>query len=87
MGLPGDEIAVQSNSLFVNGEQQTEPYLDPELMDEGFYGPTNTPPDTSSSWGTTEPTQVTLVSSARSRGNIVGKAFLRLWPLGKLGFL
>jgi hypothetical protein len=44
VGLPGDEIAVQSNSLFVNGEQQTEPYLDPELMDEGFYGPTNTLP-------------------------------------------
>jgi signal peptidase I len=85
VGLPGDEIAVQSNSLFVNGEQQTEPYLDPKLMDEGFYGPTNTPPGHVFVMGNNRANS----SDSRVFGpvpeeNIVGKPFLRLSPLGKL---
>lgn len=34
IGLPGDEISVKDGALFVNGNRQDEPYLDPAYCKE-----------------------------------------------------
>src|SRR3712207_5452705 len=40
VGLPGDEIAVRSGKLFVNGEPQKEPYVNEKLPDVSFFAKT-----------------------------------------------
>src|SRR3954470_11766139 len=43
VGLPGDEVADQDGVLYVNGEPQTESYVNKKLPDSGSYGPTKVP--------------------------------------------
>ena len=86
VGLPGDKIEVKSGALYVNGEYQEEPYLNPALPDESSYGPMVVPPGYIFAMGDNR------ADSADSRffgpvpyDHIVGEAFLRVWPLNELG--
>ncbi len=44
VGLPGDNVEVRDGVLYVNGERQEEPYVNPRRPDSGSYGPTTVPP-------------------------------------------
>src|ERR671933_483247 len=45
VGVAGDEIQVQGDTLYVNGEPQDEPYLNKERgPSRNSYGPTKVPP-------------------------------------------
>ena len=85
LGLPGDTITVEHGSLYVNDERQRETYLNPDLTDESSYGPTEVPAGHVFVMGDNR------ANSADSRSigpvpqdNIVGEAFLRVWPLNWL---
>ena len=39
VGVAGDEIEVRSGTLLVNGVPQNEPYLNREIPDDSFFGP------------------------------------------------
>src|SRR5829696_10297856 len=43
VGLPGDEISVQDGTLFVDGERQEEPYVNPRLPDTSSFAPMTVP--------------------------------------------
>ena len=88
VGVEGDEIRVQGGLLFVNGEVQDEPYLNPEAPSTGFYGPTIVPEDEVFVMGDNRGNS----ADSRSFGplpldNVEGEAFLRFWPVSGIRLL
>ena len=88
VGLPGDEIAVRGGRLFVNGEPQTEPYVNKKFPDRSTSAPTRVPKGHYFMMGDNR------ANSRDSRffgpvpeKNIEGEAFLRFWPLNRIGSL
>jgi signal peptidase I len=87
VGLPGETIEGRDGQVFIDGEPLDEPYLD-----EGV---------TTSDFGPVEVPEGMLFMMGDNRGNsrdsrffgpidgelIVGRAFLRVWPLGHAGTL
>jgi signal peptidase I len=87
-GVPGDTITVVHGSLIVNGVRQEEPYLNRELPDRSTYGPVTVPAGHVFAMGDNR------ANSADSRifgpvpeEYVIGKAFVRVWPLNRMGGL
>ena len=86
VGLPGDTVSVQNGQVFLNGQAMQEPYL--RSIMRGTY-PTTRVPDNS----------VFVMGDNRNNSNdsrsfgpipindIVGKAWLRYWPLSDFGIV
>jgi signal peptidase I len=86
IGLPGDKIEIKDGKVFINERELTETY---EMEEPNYtYGPIIVPEETyfvmgdnrnnsndSHSWGVLPKT------------NIVGKVFIRYWPLNDFGRL
>jgi signal peptidase I len=88
VGVPGDEVEVRSGTLLVNGEPQNEPYLNREIPDDSFFGPSRL------SEGEVFVMGDNRANSADSRvfgplpvENIEGEAFMRFWPPTRIGAL
>lgn len=92
LGIPGDTIRVTNNSIYINGTPLEEPYIpddfrtdpgaftrDREITltgDEYFVVGDNRPYSSDSrAWGPIR------------KGDIVGRAFFRYWPLPSAGLL
>ena len=86
IGLPGDTVEIVDGTVYVNGLQLVEPYLD--RKDNTTMSPVEIEPGTvfvlgdnrgssndSRSWGPV-PTE-----------NLIGRAWMRFWPLDHLGVL
>ena len=89
IGVPGDRIAIINGVLHVNGETQKETYLrDARPLDEGPNGPTRV-----------REGEVFMMGDNRANSrdsrffgpvpieNIEGEAFMRFWPLWRIGLL
>ncbi|HSL00725.1 MAG TPA: signal peptidase I [Rubrobacteraceae bacterium] len=88
VGVPGDRIAVRGGTLYVNGEPQEEPYLNKRFPDRSTAAPTRVPEGHVFMMGDNR------ANSRDSRffgpvpqENIEGEAFLRFWPLNRIGGL
>lgn len=88
VGVPGDKISVQAGRLYVNNKLQKEPYVNKDLPDRSFFGPTKVPPDHVFCMGDNR------ANSRDSRffgpvpdKNIEGEAFLLFWPLNHIRLL
>jgi signal peptidase I len=90
IGVPGDEVRIQSSSVFVNGQVISEPYIvsDGMFLGEGYAGKWEIPDgryfvmgdnrshsSDSRSWGLLD------------RANIIGKAWLSYWPPQSSGIM
>ncbi|MDQ3321469.1 MAG: signal peptidase I [Acidobacteriota bacterium] len=89
IGLPGESVEVRDGTVFVNGQQLDEPYLDPERnqslpsfplrkVEEHYYFVMGDNRDNSSDsryWGTVP------------EKYIYGKAFFRYWNPANIGFI
>jgi signal peptidase I len=88
VGLPGDEIAVRSGKLYVNGEPQKEPYTNKKLPDRSFYAKTTVPKDHVFVMGDNRGNSAdSRVFGPLPEKNIEGEAFLRFWPPDRIGLL
>lgn len=85
VGLPGDVVEGRNNQVFINGEALVEPYLDADVVIRDF-APVDVPVDHVFVMGDNRS------NSADSRvfgpieiDRIEGEAFVRYWPLSRLG--
>ncbi len=88
VGVPGDRISVRDGALFVNGERQKEPYVNSRLPDRSFFAPTTVPKNHVFVMGDNRAnSQDSRVFGPVPDENIEGEAFLRFWPLDRIGIL
>lgn len=86
MGLPGEELEIKHGIVYINGEAVKEKHpMNSDFMD---FGPILIPPEAYFVMGDNRP------ASADSRywgylpkKNLIGPAFIRIWPLTKLGLI
>lgn len=85
VGVAGDEIQVQGGVLYVNGEEQQEPYLNDADQSLGFYGPTVVPEGHIFVMGDNRGNSAdSRVFGPLPLENLKGEAFMRFWPISKI---
>jgi signal peptidase I len=94
VGLPGEEIVIEDNVVFVDGEELPEDYLPVGTVTEQGSrtceraSPCVVPDD--SVWVMGDNRQHSFDSryfGPIKENTIVGRAFLRIWPLSSFGFM
>jgi len=90
IGLPGETIELVDGTVYitpVNGERFAldEPYV--EFTDESDYGPSKVPEGHYFVLGDNRPASADSRTSrgAIPRADIIGRARLRIWPIGRFG--
>lgn len=87
VGLPGETIEGRGGTIFINGKPLAEPYL-PDGVQSREFPPEEVPSD--SYWVLGDNRQDSKDSTffkAIDEDAIIGRAFVRIWPLDNLGFL
>jgi signal peptidase I len=87
IGLPGDTVSGQNGHVYIDGRQLNEPYLPAGTVTDNF-APVKIP--TGDVWvmGDNRPDSKDSRAFGPIReSSVVGRAFLRIWPLSRLGFL
>jgi signal peptidase I len=90
IGLPGDTVEMQGDTVYINGEALPQPYQT-NLLNSGYsFGPTTVPADHLFVMGDNRPnsrdSRYPEVGPV-SEDLIVGKAWLRVWPLAEFGWV
>lgn len=87
VGLPGETIEGRDGDLFIDGERIDEPWLPPGITARTF-GPETIPDDHYWVLGDNRfDSRDSTFFKSIPRDSIVGKAFLRIWPLDEFGGL
>ena len=87
VGLPGETIEGRNGSIFINGNPLDEPYLSPDVRSRDFP-PEKIPPDKMYVLGDNrQDSRDSTFFHAVDEGAIVGRAFVKIWPLNDLGLL
>lgn len=86
IGLPGETIQVTNGQVLINGQALAEPYL--RSVTRGDYPPLTVPTDAVFVMGDNRNNS----NDSRAFGpisfdNIVGKAWVRYWPVGDMGLV
>lgn len=87
IGLPGDTVEGRDGAVWVNEVQLVEPYLDPgdPIYD---FGPTTVEDNAYFVMGDNRDESAdSRVIGTIPESNVVGRAFVRFWPLDRLGTL
>ena len=88
VGLPGDRVAVRSGRLVVNGEPQKEAFTNKKFPDTSFFAATTIPKNHVFVMGDNRAnSQDSRVFGPLPKKNIEGEAFLRFWPVDRIGLL
>ena len=88
VGVPGDVIAVRGGKLFVNGERQREPYVNKRFPDRSYFAPTTVPKHHVFVMGDNRTNSLdSRYFGPVPEKKIEGEAFLRFWPLHRIGGL
>lgn len=91
IGLPGDVIEIRTGTLYVNGQETPEPYLDPVDPDTRSFGPVTVPSgdlfvmgDNRSHSGDSRFPPGQGLGSVPER-TVIGQVFVRIWPPSRVG--
>ena len=87
IGLPGDRIEAHDGHVFIDGRQLNEPYLPAGLQIKPLVRQT-VPRNSIFVMGDNRPSSKdSTVFGPISKKLVVGRAFLRVWPLSAINFL
>jgi signal peptidase I len=87
IGLPGETISAQEGHVDINGRQLAEPWL-PKGVTTGNFGPVVIPKGDYFMMGDNRGDSADSRILGPVSGKLfVGRAFLRVWPLSRIGFL
>ena len=87
VGLPGDTITCEDGVLVRNGEKVVEPYVDEGIRTEGCKRTTVGPGELFVMGDNRTNSQDSRVFGVIQRSDVVGRAFVRIWPLNHTGWL
>ncbi|MGH2942748.1 MAG: signal peptidase I [Solirubrobacteraceae bacterium] len=86
IGLPGDTVAIEDGILVVNERPRREPYADPDAIDSVYFGPVRVRAGSVFVLGDNRADSIDSRDfGAVARRDLVGRARVRLWPLGGWG--
>lgn len=86
VGLPGDTIEFREDRVYLNGAALDEPYVNPPTRANGLGNPVVVEPDSLFVMGDNRPNSRDSRSfGSLSQDLVVGKAWVRVWPFGRLG--
>ncbi len=87
VGLPGETIEGRNGSIFIDGKPLDEPYLSPDVRSRDFP-PEKIAPDKIYVLGDNrQDSRDSTFFHAIDESAIVGRAFVKIWPLNDLGLL
>ncbi len=87
VGLPGDQLEIREEGVYINGEQLSEDYL-PEQFTYAPYGPVTIPEDSFFGLGDNRPdSQDSRYWGFIPRENLVGEAVMIYWPVNRAGLI
>jgi signal peptidase I len=87
VGLPGETIEGRNGSIFINNKPLDEPYLPPDVRSRDFP-PEKIPPNKIYVLGDNrQDSRDSTFFHAIDEDAIVGRAFVKIWPLNDLGLL
>jgi signal peptidase I len=87
IGLPGDTVAAHGGHIFINGRRLEEKYL-PDNVTTGQFDPVKVGPDHYWVMGDNRGnSKDSRVFGTITRDQIVGRVFLRIWPLTRLDIM
>lgn len=87
IGLPGETVSGHGGHVYINNKELPEPYL-PKGMYTSDFAPVKIPPNSYWVMGDNRiNSKDSRVFGTISKGKIVGRVFVRIWPLSRLGFL
>lgn len=87
VGLPGDTINCRNGGLYRNGEPVPEPYLNPGTETQSCTRTTVGPGELYVMGDNRSNSQDSRVFGPIKRSDVVGRAFVRIWPLTDIGWL
>lgn len=88
VALPGDTLEIKEQSIYINGELLDEPFITHKIQANNLRGPEVIEPGNLFVMGDNRPNS----SDSRSFGQlsqdlVVGKAWLRVWPIDAWGLI
>jgi len=87
VGLPGDTVEGVDGHVNVNGRELKESYL-PDGVQTAAFGPVTITPDHYWVMGDNRPNSSdSRVFGAIAESRIIGRAFVKVWPIGSFGLL
>ncbi len=87
IGLPGDHLTSKGNTIYVNGRPLAQPWLH-DLPIFRHIGKVTVPAKHYFMMGDNEPNSCdSRFWGSIPRSSIIGKAFFRIWPFSRIGFL
>lgn len=87
VALPGETVEAKDGRLYVNGKAIREPYL-PSASSTATFGPETIPKDHIWVMGDNRTNSAdSRVFGSISTSRVVGRAFVRVWPLNSLRLL
>ena len=87
VGLPGDTITCEGGDLVRNGDKVPEPYLDDGIETESCKTTKVGPGELFVMGDNRINSQDSRVFGVIQRSDVVGRAFVRIWPLNHTGWL
>ena len=87
VGLPGDTITCRGGKLIRNGQPVTEHYLDPGTETQSCTRTTVAPGELFVMGDNRSNSQDSRAFGPIEESDVVGRAFVRIWPLNHTGWL
>lgn len=86
VAVAGDRVSVRNGRLFVDGKPQKEPFTNDKFPDKSFFAPVAVPRGHVFVMGDNRANSSdSRVFGPLPKKNIEGEAFLRFWPIDRIG--